>query len=225
VSELGADTVRAYLMFLAPWEQGGEWNDSSISGISRWLNRIWQMVLDNYQADKKATPDSTRKAERELSRFVHQTIRKATEDIEKFRFNIMLSALMEYTNYLARVKETGSVSIRAWEEAIDILLRLLAPTAPHITEELWERTRRQYSIHNQPWPQWDKTLAKDEEITLVVQVNGKLRDRITVPASITEDELPKILQEKAAKANDYLKGKKVLKRIYVPGRLINFVVQ
>ena len=225
VSDLGADTVRAYLMFLAPWEQGGEWNDSSISGISRWLNRIWQLALDGYQADKKATPDRTKKAERELSRLTHQTIRKVTLDIEKLRFNIMLSALMEYTNYLAKVKETGSVSTPAWEESIDILLRLLAPTAPHLTEELWERTGRPYSIHNQPWPQWDEALAKDEEITLVVQVNGKLRDRITVPVSITEDELPQLLQEKATKANAYLKGKKVRKRIYVPGRLINFVVQ
>ncbi len=225
VSDLGADTVRAYLMFLAPWEQGGEWNDSSISGISRWLNRIWQLALDGYQADKKATPDRMKKAERELSRLTHQTIRKVTQDIEKLRFNIMLSALMEYTNYLAKVKETGSVSTRAWEESIDILLRLLAPTAPHLTEELWERTGRPYSIHNQSWPQWDEALAKDEEITLVVQVNGKLRDRITVPVSITEDELLQMLQEKATKANAYLKGKKVRKRIYVPGRLINYVVQ
>jgi leucyl-tRNA synthetase len=145
--------------------------------------------------------------------------------MEKFRFNVMLSALMEYSNCLAKVKETGSVSTQTWEGSIDILLRLLAPTAPHLTEELWKRTGRRYSIHNQPWPQWDETLAKDEEITLVVQVNGKLRDRITVPASMTEDELPQLLQEKATKATAYLEGKKILKQIYVPGRLINFVVQ
>ena len=225
VSELGADAVRAYLMFLAPWEQGGEWNDSSISGISRWLNRIWQLALDGYKPDEKAAPDRTQTEERELSRFTHQTIRRVTQDLEKLRFNTMLSALMEFTNYLAKVKETGAISTSAWQESIDILLRLLAPTAPHLTEELWERTKRQYSIHNQLWPQWDEKLAKDEEITLVVQVNGKLRDRITVPVSITEDELPQILQEKAIKANAYLEGKKVRKRIYVPGRLVNFVVQ
>ncbi|MBA7602002.1 Leucine--tRNA ligase [subsurface metagenome] len=225
VAELGADTVRAYLMFLAPWEQGGEWNDSSISGISRWLNRIWQLTLGGYRSDGKATPSDTEKAERELSRVTHQTIRRVTQDMEKFRFNVMLSALMEYSNCLAKVKETGSVSTQTWEGSIDILLRLLAPTAPHLTEELWERTERRYSIHNQPWPQWDETLAKDEEITLVVQVNGKLRDRIAVPASITEDELPQLLQEKATKATAYLEGKKILKQIYVPGRLINFVVQ
>ncbi|MBM4448333.1 MAG: leucine--tRNA ligase [Chloroflexi bacterium] len=225
VNELGADTVRAYLMFLAPWEQGGEWNDSSISGISRWLNRIWQLVLDSYQPNKKLTPDNAENAERELSRFTHQTIRRVTQDMEKLRFNTMLSALMEFTNYLATVKEAGAVAAPAWQETIDILLRLLAPTAPHITEELWQRTAHPYSIHNQPWPQWDETLARDEEITLVVQVNGKLRDRITVPASVSEDELPQLLQEKAARANAYLQGKKVLKRVYVPGRLINFVVK
>jgi leucyl-tRNA synthetase len=153
----------------------------------------------------------------------HQTIRKVTQDIEKLRFNIMLSALMEYTNYLAKVKETGSVSTPAWEESIDILLRLLAPTAPHLTEELWERTGRPYSIHNQSWPQWDEALAKDEEITLVVQVNGKLRDRITVPASTTEVEARQIAAE-STRVQPHLKGKEVVKEIYVHG-LYNFVVK
>ncbi len=228
VSELGADTVRAYLMFLAPWDQGGEWNDSSISGISRWLSRIWQLVLEPYEEKiaPAATDSRTRdKKPNELPRITHQTIRRVTQDMAKFRFNTMLSALMEYTNHLARMKEASLVASPAWEESIDILLRLLAPTAPHFTEELWERTGRPYSIHNQPWPQWDEKLAKDEEVTLVVQVNGKLRDRITVPASVSEDELPQLLQEKAIKANAYLEGKKVLKQVYVPGRLINFVVK
>ncbi len=224
VSELGADAVRAYLMFLAPWEQGGEWNDSSISGISRWLNRIWQLVLGGYQTDQKAMPESTKTAEKELARITHQTIRRVTQDVEKFRFNIMLSALMEYTNYLASVKETGAISTPAWEESIAVLLRLLAPTAPHLTEELWERTGRQYSVHNQPWPQWDEELAKDEEITLVVQVNGKLRDREVVPASTTEVEARQIAAE-STRVQPYLEGKEIIKVIYVPGRLINFVVQ
>jgi len=226
VSDLGADTVRAYLMFLAPWEQGGEWNDSSISGISRWLNRIWQLALEPYE--EKITPAvldrmAGDKELRQLHRLTHQTIRKVTQDIEKLRFNIMLSALMEYTNYLAKVKETGSVSTPAWEESIDIMLRLLAPTAPHLTEELWERTGRPYSIHNQPWPQWDEALAKDEEITLVVQVNGKLRDRITVPASTTEVEARQIAAG-STRVQPHLKGKEVVKEIYVHG-LYNFVVK
>jgi len=225
VSEVGADAVRAYLMFLAPWEQGGEWNDSGISGVSRWLNRLWRLALGGYSQDETINQEARQKAEQELSRITHQTIRRVTDDLERLHFNTMISTLMELTNYLAKVKETQVVASSAWEESISILLRLLAPTAPHLTEELWEKTRREYSIHNQSWPQWDEELAKDEEITLVVQVNGKLRDRITVPASITEAELPQLLLDRAKRVDAYLEGKKVLKRIYVPGRLVNFVVQ
>jgi leucyl-tRNA synthetase len=219
VSELGADAVRAYLMFIGPWEQGGEWNDAGISGISRWLNRVWNLVSGEYNEG-----EVSQKAERDLSRIVHQTIRKVSEDMERLRFNTMLAALMEFTNYLTKVKEEGIVGSSAWKEAIDTLLLLLAPTTPHLAEELWQQTGHEYSIHNQGWPKWDEGLAKDEEITLVVQVNGKLRDRIAVPASITEAEA----KEKALasrKVKVHLEGKKIAKTIYVPGRLVNLVVR
>ena len=195
VSELGADAVRAYLMFVAPWEQGGEWNDSGISGISRWLNRVWNLVTGKYRRGSKASPADKEQAERALSRVTHQTIRKVTQDLERLRLNTMIAALMEFTNYLARVKEEGAVSVSAWKEASDTLLLLLAPTSPHLAEELWQQMGHSYSIHNQSWPKWDEELAKEEEITLVVQVNGKLRDRITVPASITEAEARKLALE------------------------------
>jgi len=224
VSELGADAVRAYLMFVAPWEQGGEWNDSGISGISRWLNRVWNLVLGGYGQGGEVSPNVREKAERELSRITHQTIRKVTEDLERFRLNTMIAALMEFTNSLARVQETGAVVSLAWEEAIDILLLLMAPTAPHLAEELWQETGHDYSIHNQNWPQWDKELATDEEITLVVQVNGKLRDRIIVPASISEAEA-KQLAKASKKVDTHLEGKQIIKEIYVPGRLVNIVVR
>jgi len=221
VSELGADAVRAYLMFVAPWEQGGEWNDSGISGISRWLNRLWNLVIGGYNQDAK---DNPAEKERALSRLTHQTIRKVTQDLEKLRLNTMISALMEYTNYLAKTKEEGIISDIAWKEAVDTLLLLLAPTAPHLAEELWQQIGHQYSIHNQSWPKWDEALAKEEEITLVVQVNGKLRERMAVPASITEDEA----KEKALaspKVKAHTEGKKIVKVIYVPGRLVNIVVR
>jgi leucyl-tRNA synthetase len=224
VAEVGADAVRAYLMFVAPWEQGGEWNDSGISGISRWLNRVWNLVLGDYSQDKKVSLDVRQKAERELSRVTHQTIRKVTEDLEKLHLNTMISALMEFTNYLARVKETGVVTPSDWEDSISALLRLLAPTTPHLAEELWQKTGNDYSIHNQNWPQWDKALARDEEITLVVQVNGKLRDRITAPVSITEAEARQLALERE-RVKPYLEGKKIANIIYVPGRLINLVVK
>jgi len=136
----------------------------------------------------------------------------------------MIAALMEFTNYLAKVEEKGSVSDSAWEEAIDILLLLLAPTTPHLAEELWQRRGHEYSIHNQSWPHWSKELAEDEEITLVVQVNGKLRDRIIVPASITEAEARQLAVERQ-RVKAYLEGREIINTIYVPRRLVNLVVQ
>jgi leucyl-tRNA synthetase len=228
VGELGADAVRAYLMFIGPWEQGGEWNDNGLSGMSRWLNRIWQLVLDDYQP---GPPDEA--AEQKLIRRMHQTIRKASRDIERIRFNTMLAALMEFTNHLTRVRETGAVSTTTWQEAVETLLKLLAPTAPHLAEELWQRTGREYSIHNQPWPEWDEALAEEEwdealaeeeQITLVVQVNGKVRLKLTAPAAVTEAEARQM-----ALGNErimaHIAGKQVVKVIYVPGKLINLVVQ
>ncbi|MFB0559010.1 MAG: leucine--tRNA ligase [Dehalococcoidales bacterium] len=221
VSELGADAVRAYLMFLGPWEQGGEWDDSGISGIRRWLNRVWNLVLEPYAVKAKA---SNEEARTDLLRVTHQTIRKVTDDLERLRFNTMIAARMEFSNYLAKAKEAGQVAVLAWEGAIENLLLLLAPTAPHLAEELWQRTGRDYSIHNRSWPRWDETLAKEEEITLVVQVNGKLRDRITVPASITEAEA-KEQALSSQKAKVHLKDKEIVNAIYVPGRLVNLVAR
>jgi len=219
VEELGADTVRAYLMFIGPWEQGGEWNDSGISGISRWLNRVWNLVLEPYRM--KTADEKTHTG---LLRITHQTIRKVTNDIEKLRFNTMIAALMEFTNYLTGLKTGGQVERYTWEEAIEKLLLMLAPSAPHITEELWHKTGREYSIHNQDWPEWDAELAKEEEITLVVQVNGRLRDRITVPASITEAEAKKKAHQ-SEKVKAHTEGKTTVKEIYVPGKLLNIVVR
>jgi leucyl-tRNA synthetase len=219
VTELGADTVRVYLMFLGPWEHGGDWSDTGINGASRWLNRVWNLVLEEY------TPRTENDdARTELLRTTHQTIRKVTDDIERLRFNTMIAALMEFTNYLGKVKEAGSVSESDWQKVIETLLILMAPSTPHITEELWEQTGYDYSIHSQDWPLWDKELAKDEEITLVVQVNGKLRDRISVPVSITEEEAKQLAQD-SAKVRPHIEGKQTVKEIYVPQKLVNLVVK
>ena len=224
VAELGADAVRAYLMFVAPWEQGGEWDDSGLSGISRWLNRLWHLVLEGYDPGEAVGAEARAEAERALARITHQTTRKVTGDLERIRFNVMISALMEFTNYLARVKEAGSVGKDAWAGSIRTLLLLLAPTAPHLAEELWQRLGYDYSIHNQRWPEWDEALAKDEEVTLVLQVNGKLRDRITVPVSIIEEEA-KELARGSKKVQLYLEDKRIIREIYVPGKLLNIVVK
>lgn len=224
VTDVGADTIRAYLMFVAPWDHGGEWNDSDISGISRWYNRIWNLVLGKYHRNEPVEPDIPEKTKRALSRVTHQTIKRVSGDLEKLHFNTMLATLMEFTNYLAKVNEAQIVEYSQWEESINILLRLLAPTAPHLTEELWQQTGLEYSIHNQSWPVWDEDQAKDEEITLVIQVNGKLRDRITVPAAISEAEARQLVLARQ-RVKSYLNNRKVAKIIYVPGKLFNLVVR
>ena len=218
VSQLGADAIRAYLMFIGPWEQGGEWSDNGSVGMSRWLNRVWNLLISEYRGK---TVDAG--VEKELRRLIHQTIRKASGDMERFRFNTMLAALMEFTNFLGKVQEQGAVSVSLWEEAITYLLLLLAPTAPHITEELWEMTGHPYSIHSQPWPTWDEELAKEEEVTLVVQVNGKLRDKVTVPVSITESEARELALGRD-KIKAYVQDKNIARIIYVPQKLVNVVI-
>jgi leucyl-tRNA synthetase len=219
VNELGADTVRAYMMFLGPWEQGGEWFDTGISGVARWLNRVWNIALEEY-APK--TVDA--QAAKELERFTHQTIKKMTGDMDRLRLNTMIAGLMELTNYLNKVKDAANVPLKDWQNSVEALVIMVAPTAPHLAEELWHRLGHSESVHNQRWPLWDEALAKEDEITLVVQVNGKLRDRPTVPASITEEEAKKMAQI-SEKVQPFLQGKTIVNVIYVPGKLVNIVVK
>jgi leucyl-tRNA synthetase len=219
VAELGADAVRVYLMFVGPWEQGGDWNDNGIIGMGRWLKRVWNLVSAGYA--QKALDAET---EKECLRTMHKTIKKATEDVERFRFNTMLSALMEYSNLLSKIQDNGSIKNTVWAEAVKTLLLLLAPSAPHMTEELWQQLGYKYSIHNQSWPEWDRELAADEEITLVIQVNGKLRDKLPVPVDITEEAATKLAFEQE-RIRSYIEGKSVAKIIYVPGRLLNIVLK
>ena len=131
---------------------------------------------------------------------------------------------MEYTNYLVKARETAVARTSAWDEAIETLLLLMAPAFPHISEELWARTDRSYSVHQQAWPAWDEALAAEETITIVVQVNGKVRDRFDAPADIGE-EAAKAQALAAEGAKKYLDGKQLLKVVYVPGRLVNIVVK
>ena len=162
-------------------------------------------------------------AQAELRRQTHKTTKRVTEDLEKFHFNTMLAALMEFTNYTGKVREESSVANDAWREAIETLLLLVAPTAPHMAEELWERAGHPYSIHNQSFPSWKEELVAEEQTTLVIQVNGKLRDRLTVPSSITESEARELALSRE-RVRAYIDGKKIKNVIYVPGRLLNVVV-
>ena len=231
VEELGADVVRTYLMFLGPWDQGGEWSDAGINGMARWMNRVWDIATRGreplrQQLSLPLEAPSADKAsgDRELQRVMHQTIKRVTNDMERFKFNTALAALMEYSNYLNRVFDARSASEGAWDKAVEILLLLLAPATPHIAEELWERTGHHYSIHTRRWPDWDEELVRAEELTLVVQVNGRVRDKLTVPADIQEEEAKKLALA-SPRVQAHLNGKKLVQAIYVPGHLVNLVVE
>jgi leucyl-tRNA synthetase len=223
VNQMGADTVRCYLMFIAPWERGGDWNDSGISGLNRWLKRVWNLVTEGYR-QKTISPDEKQKAEQDTNHFIHKTIKNVTNDMEKMRFNVMIASLMEYTNYLDDVRSKGAISEDLWNMGIERLMLLIAPSAPHMAEELWEISGREYSIHNQKWPEWDEETAEADEITFVIQVNGKLRDRFQVPVTISEEEARKLAVE-SPRVRPHIDGKKIVKEIFVPGKLFNMVVK
>ncbi|MBI4339238.1 MAG: class I tRNA ligase family protein, partial [Chloroflexi bacterium] len=218
VDTLGADVVRIYLMFLGPWDQGGPWSTAGINGMARWANRVWDLALRD--SSEFRSPDPA--AVRDLVRATHKTIRKVMGDLDAFRFNTALASLMELSNALGDAWESRNVDAAAWDAAVDALLVLLAPCAPHITEELWERRGRPYSIHQQPLPKWDAALAADEEITLVVQVNGRVRDRLTVPAGITEADA-KAAALASPKVQGYATLDEVIRSVYVPGKLLNLI--
>jgi leucyl-tRNA synthetase len=219
VGEYGADTVRAYLMFFARWELGAPWNSSGIEGSARWLRKAWFTFLE--PAENQGTADEN--TLRDLRRKVHQTLKSVTYDFETLNFNTIVSGLMELLNEMNTAKAKGAFGSDAWQEAESIYLRMMAPVCPHIAEELWEQTGHDYSIHNQPWPEVDEEAAKEDQITLIVQVNGKLRDRMVVPVSITEDTA-KATALASENVQSYLEGKAPRKVIYVPGRLVNIVV-
>jgi leucyl-tRNA synthetase len=219
VRNYGADTVRAYLMFGYQWSEGGPWSTENITGVVRWLFRVWALRVPEAAppfrvADERDT--------RQLQRALHQAIDRITRDIEDFQFNTIVAALMELTNAFYRLRERCEGSPE-WDAALLTMLKLMAPFTPHVAEELWERLGQPYSVHLQSWPEFDAALAAEDEITLVLQVNGKVRDRLVIPAGATEHEA-KAVALNSPRLAEWLDGKEPRKVIYVPGRLINVVV-
>ncbi len=221
VQTLGADTTRAYLMFIGPWDAGGPWSSRGIEGVHRFLQRVWDLVTIPPKPFSK--PAEAREVAA-LRRITHKTIRKVTDDLEAFRFNTMLAALMEFNNYLLKARETPAVQSEAWPEAVRTMILLLAPSAPHLAEELWQRIGGAYSVHNQAWPEWDAAAAAEETITLVVQVNGRVREHMSVPVEISEQEAQELALA-SPKVQQQIAGRGIAKTIYVPGKLINIVVR
>ena len=208
-------------MFLGPWDQGGDWSDSGINGIRRWLTRIW----DISQRDASVLGDTgTPETEKTLERASHVTTKRFVTDMEVFKFNTSISALMEFTTELIRSYDSGDISASSFKSAVERLLLHVAPMAPHVAEELWERNGHTGSIHLELLPRFGESLTVSDTITLAVQVQGKLRDQIEVAADISQDDA--IAAAKMAEnVARHLEGMAIVKEIYVPGRLVNIVVR
>ena len=237
VARYGADTVRLFLMFMGPWDQGGPWSPTGIGGVHRFLNRVWTLVLDAHgrepgDPESGALPAGQTESEARsaLRSAAHRTLRDVTADYAAFHFNTMIAKLMELANTLFRYRGTPVADAPEWDETIRLLLLMLAPAAPHIAEELWTRRLAAAgapwgSIHNQPWPDVDLTAVVESTREIPVQVNGKLRDRVVVAADATTADI-----EAAVLARDRIRAildGRAPDRIVVAGggKLVNLVIR
>ncbi|MDI6821481.1 MAG: leucine--tRNA ligase [Actinomycetota bacterium] len=235
VNKYGADTGRLFILFAAPPEKDLDWSDQGVQGCFRFLNRVWRVVHENIESWTHGTCESREldELDKELKYMTHRTVKKVTQDVERYSFNTAIAAIMELVNANFKYNESKCGAARnddVLRETTEKLVLLLSPFAPHIAEELWEKMggkpglpAGRESIYLQTWPSYDEELAKAPEVTLVVQVNGKVRDRIKVPADITEDEMREVALS-SEKVKKYTEGKEIVKVITVPGKLINLVV-
>lgn len=216
LDKYGADTLRLFVLFAGPPERDLEWSDRGVEGMHRFIKRLWRLAV--------ALPsDAVRDVDGEVSelrRQMHRTIRKVTEDIERIHFNTAISAIIELLN-AAYAEENKPADVA---DVADTIILLLAPFAPHITEELWHRRGHSDSVHYQPWPGFDEEMASQEEVTVVVQINGRLRDRIVVPAGMAEDEIKELALD-SERIKQRIAGREISRIVIVPGKLVNIVVQ
>jgi leucyl-tRNA synthetase len=232
VAEYGADALRVYELFVAPFDADVQWSNEGMNGAARFLGRVFKFASDiaaHFDSDwwSKISQCPPSDGFTAVRRATHQAVRKATEDIERFAFNTYIAALMSYLNSLSAALKshppTDEAMRLAYSEALESLVLLLAPAAPHSADEIWESLGKQGFTYLQPWPGWDPDLAKEETVTIAVQVNGKLRDTIEMPAEATNAELEQAALA-SAKVQAFLNGSTVRKVIVVPGKLVNVVV-
>jgi leucyl-tRNA synthetase len=229
IKQYGADTTRLFSLFAAPPEKDLEWQAEGVEGASRFLHRVWRLIYEvrarmGKMPFRGGKTDLTPKLW-EMRRKAHQTIKKVTEDIERFHFNTAIAAVMELVNYLYQTKdaiEATPLAGSVWRETIEALVVLLSPFCPHVAEELWEILEKKESVITASWPQYDQEAIAEEEITIVVQVNGKLRDRLLVPVSAAEEQVKEIALA-SPKVQRHIDGKEVKKTIFVPKKLVNIV--
>ncbi|WP_408954887.1 leucine--tRNA ligase [Natroniella sp. ANB-PHB2] len=224
----GADVARLFILFAAPPERDLDWNDEGVEGAERFLNRVWRLVAQNIEEIKGVSKgfEITTEADKELHRQLHVAIKNVTVDIgERKQLNTAISAIMEVVNSVYKyLNDFGELNYQLLREVIEQIILLLAPFAPHMTEELWSQLGYEESVHQQSWPEYNDEAIKKDEITIVIQVNGKVRDKVEVAADIKEDKLKEVVKEQE-NVQRYLEGKEIIKEIVVPKKLVNLVVK
>lgn len=218
-SGYGADALRMIVLFLAPYNQSTPWSNEGLGGVYRFLQRSWT-VTQEFLENSRDTDDEVSD---ELIRAAHKAIKKVTEDLHELGFNTAIAALMEYVNELYKIKAADGFSDKSWKWALEVLAQLMAPFAPHISEELWQQLGHAESVHLSEWPKWDDRYLVADKMTVAVQVNGKLRGEVSVSSDAAEEDVIAV-----AKSDDkvaaHLNGKEIRKTIYIPQKIVNFVV-
>ncbi len=225
IGKYGADTARLFILFAAPPERDLEWNDSAVEGCYRFLNRVWRLVQSIIELPAhQGVSDNESK---DLRRITHLTIKRVGEDIgQRFNFNTAISSIMELVNAITdyRDKQGNASSSEVLKEAAEMLVLLLAPFAPHITEELWQDLGKTGSVHKQSWPQYEESALVQDEVEIVIQVNGKLKDKILAANGMPQETLEQIIREHA-NLEKWLGEKTLVKVVVVPNKLVNLVVK
>ena len=221
VEKYGADTGRVYELFIGPPDQDAEWNDRGVDGVARFLNRVWRQVVGE---EDEVAPGAAQVSADSLTRKLHETIEKVTRDVEVFHFNTAISALMELSNAMQDYLLAGGQRNEAWDAVCRDLTRLLSPFAPHLAEELWARQGGEGLVAFAPWPEADEAILRKAQVTIVVQVDGRLRDRLELPAGAGEDEV-KSRAMRSPNVERAIAGRKVVSAVYVRDRIINLVTE
>ena len=219
VAQYGADALRVYEMFMAPFEQDVAWSTEGINGARRFLNRIWNLYAEGYYASAQFQEEDP-----DLERRLHKTIRRVTQRIADFRFNTMISTLMEFANELSERQRSGNWRSGSFHQALEIVMLLLAPAVPHIAEELWQMTGHAGSVHEQTWPDWNEDLARDEVRQIPVQVDGKVRGVVELAVDATQEEAEEEVFSRDG-IQQRIAGREVEKVFYVPGKIFSIVTK
>ncbi|MEG1500813.1 MAG: class I tRNA ligase family protein, partial [Clostridiales bacterium] len=228
IDKYGADTARVFILFASPPERDLEWNDSAVEGCYRFLNRVWRLACRLMDAEGDASAldlTALNENDQEARRIIHQAVKKVTEDISlRFNFNTAISSIMEMVNGLSNYMEKDGWNKNIAAEALEKLILLLAPFAPHIAEELWQLAGHEESVHTLTWPSFDEEAVKRDKVEIVVQVNGKIKERLSIAADLDAAQLTEEIKKHDSFA-EWIDGKNVLKIIAIPKKLVNIVVK